>query len=319
MTQFVLDVFPRKNRKKCKRFIFSSKKKIVVGRSYSCDLILEDPCVSREHISISVEDGFEITDLNSKNGTKFEKKHIRDDVFDIKTGDEIQIGHTLIRFLAHDHVLHPTKKINWANHLRSFFTYPIIAILLFMISLLSSGLYELMLTTQHDYLDVQIYKDMMMSGGFIVLVAFTLFAFTATSKHTIKFFPALSYTSVCAIFIMAFNLALDLLLQPIYANSLSHIKTLGIYTFLFSLSVLLSILFIAYLEEGKILKRVWVISALIISCIISLMFYEHVLPSDHDRLLPKFETSISVYAWEPKEAMSIEEFFMHTDTSFADP
>lgn len=67
------------------------KERIVIGRSGECDLILNDPLVSRKHCVLKREgDNIFIEDAKSKNGTFLNGKKIQ--VSKVEIGDEIGVG-----------------------------------------------------------------------------------------------------------------------------------------------------------------------------------------------------------------------------------
>ena len=71
----------------------------VVGRSDSCDLVLDNPLVSRSHAVFETVGGkMTIRDLQSHNGTYVNGE--RRDVVPLNSGDEIRIGSHQIRYLA---------------------------------------------------------------------------------------------------------------------------------------------------------------------------------------------------------------------------
>ena len=73
---------------------------IIVGRlSTACDIICEDPQMSKQHFALSVEeDGLFVTDMNSSNGTFVNRIKIPPgEKVALKSGDEILAGN--IRFL----------------------------------------------------------------------------------------------------------------------------------------------------------------------------------------------------------------------------
>jgi pSer/pThr/pTyr-binding forkhead associated (FHA) protein len=64
---------------------------ILIGRSEACDLVLNDPMISRRNTKIKRDwSGVTITDLNSKNGTFVNNEKISEKV--LKDGDEFRIG-----------------------------------------------------------------------------------------------------------------------------------------------------------------------------------------------------------------------------------
>ncbi len=71
---------------------------VTIGRSRTCDIVLSDPNVSREHAEIRPRGGsWVLTDLGSTNGsclngTRIERPEV------LKAGDEVELGTSTIRF-----------------------------------------------------------------------------------------------------------------------------------------------------------------------------------------------------------------------------
>lgn len=72
------------------------KKTFLVGRRKSNDLVIENLAVSGTHARIErLENGYVLSDLQSKNGTYVNRKQVTTCL--LKNGDVIQIGmHTLV-------------------------------------------------------------------------------------------------------------------------------------------------------------------------------------------------------------------------------
>jgi hypothetical protein len=71
---------------------------VTLGRSRQCDVVLDDPNVSREHAEIRPRGGsWVLTDLGSTNGSCLNGRRI-DHAEVIKAGDEIELGTSVIRF-----------------------------------------------------------------------------------------------------------------------------------------------------------------------------------------------------------------------------
>jgi hypothetical protein len=69
----------------------------VIGRSRRCDIVLADPNVSRQHIEIRRQgDGFMLRDLGSTNGTRLNRRDIKQAV--LQHGDRIELGSTELLF-----------------------------------------------------------------------------------------------------------------------------------------------------------------------------------------------------------------------------
>jgi predicted component of type VI protein secretion system len=73
--------------------IFLEKPSLIIGRDETCDLVIQDRQVSRQHASISLEDdGYMIRDLGSKNGTFVNGQGVEGPHL-LRDGDEIQIAY----------------------------------------------------------------------------------------------------------------------------------------------------------------------------------------------------------------------------------
>ena len=71
---------------------------VTLGRSRQCDVVLDDPNVSREHAEIRPRGGsWVLSDLGSTNGSCLNGRRI-DHAEVIKPGDEIELGTSVIRF-----------------------------------------------------------------------------------------------------------------------------------------------------------------------------------------------------------------------------
>jgi DNA-binding NtrC family response regulator len=74
---------------------------VTVGAHGSCDLVLEDPQVSRKHAEIAVvPDGIRIRDLGSTNGTWWQSTKVGEVV--VPAGSTVQFGATPVRIAAAD-------------------------------------------------------------------------------------------------------------------------------------------------------------------------------------------------------------------------
>jgi len=70
---------------------------LVIGRLPDCDIVLNDPNVSRRHVEIlRVNDAFVLRDLGSTNGTKLNGVPMRESY--LSTGDNITVGSTTLVF-----------------------------------------------------------------------------------------------------------------------------------------------------------------------------------------------------------------------------
>ncbi len=82
-------------------FPLRSNREIVIGRSSDLDMVLVEDMVSRKHATISTDDrAVSIQDLGSTNGTFVNGEKIRN--VEIKEGDRILIGTSIIKLCAHN-------------------------------------------------------------------------------------------------------------------------------------------------------------------------------------------------------------------------
>ena len=69
-----------------------------LGRSRDCDIVLQDPNVSRKHAEIRPRGGsWVVTDLGSTNGSRINGRSVEGSEV-IKPGDEIEVGSTRLTF-----------------------------------------------------------------------------------------------------------------------------------------------------------------------------------------------------------------------------
>lgn len=83
---------------------------LVIGSDPTCDVVLDDPAVSRRHCEIKTSDkGFMVRDLQSRNGTWVQG--LRVDLGYLQGEETIRLGKTLLRFvLQGGETLHPISR-----------------------------------------------------------------------------------------------------------------------------------------------------------------------------------------------------------------
>ncbi len=70
---------------------------VIIGRTEDCQIILQDPSISRKHAKVVVDQtGVRVLDLKSKNGTKLNGAQIMEAV--LKNGDRLHLGKFQITF-----------------------------------------------------------------------------------------------------------------------------------------------------------------------------------------------------------------------------
>ena len=81
------------------------KPAMVIGRAAECDLVLDDPLLSRTHCVVSARENgdFYLEDLDSTNGTFLNSRNVNEKI-PLHYGDRIAIGDTIVRLLIEEEV-----------------------------------------------------------------------------------------------------------------------------------------------------------------------------------------------------------------------
>ena len=102
---------------------------VSVGRGYQNDLIIDDPYVSSEHISIGeTENGWLIEDKGSENGIKFRSHSAISPDNHLKSGDEIILGRTRLRLLSPWHPVAKTHLLPTRTSISKILSLPTVTI-----------------------------------------------------------------------------------------------------------------------------------------------------------------------------------------------
>jgi transcriptional regulator with GAF, ATPase, and Fis domain len=81
---------------------------MVIGTTAGCDLVLADPTVSRRHLALTCKGKIvELEDLGSKNGSYYAGARFHR--LEVTHGAEIMVGHTHLKVLPDEEVLHPVE------------------------------------------------------------------------------------------------------------------------------------------------------------------------------------------------------------------
>jgi transcriptional regulator with GAF, ATPase, and Fis domain len=71
----------------------ASSRAYLLGRAPECDVVIDDPSVSREHARLTTGNGFFLEDLNSTNGTRVQGKKLRaEERVRLGLGDVFEVG-----------------------------------------------------------------------------------------------------------------------------------------------------------------------------------------------------------------------------------
>lgn len=309
MSQFIVEISSKRYSKTVKRYAFDKKKSITIGRSYGCDIILDDIYVSEEQIKVTPQKSFQIEDLNSENGTYVDKSKIKNDSIDVESGAEILIGHTIVKVFSGDHAIKPTQRINWSNDLREVLLKPISSFLLICVACFVSVFYEWTFSRELDFFEESVHTGAIDALILIGLLSFIFYVLSLLSKDRLKITAAISYACLFSIVISVFAF----IPKMAFAASLSLVGTEFMTSFVISLAISGAVLFVSYVENSKIGLKDWLGVLAIIGIMQALAFYDHQFPDEYDVLEPRYESSMSALGWSPDEALSIDEFVEDVD------
>ena len=113
-------------------------KKTCLGRAYTNDIILGDPHICPKHLEIkhTKTKGWQLYDLDSDNGIWINKKRHTERIIPLKSGDEILIGKTKIRFLSKAHPVTEARELMPKNVVLETLSKRGISSLLFIVAIL---------------------------------------------------------------------------------------------------------------------------------------------------------------------------------------
>ncbi len=78
---------------------------VLLGRDADCDIVLDDPFVSRRHAEIAWNgEAYELTDLRSRNGTRVNGRRIKARVA-LRPGDVVTLGNATLVFQVSDETM----------------------------------------------------------------------------------------------------------------------------------------------------------------------------------------------------------------------
>lgn len=186
--------------------------RVVVGRGYHCDVILDDPYVSEEHLEITLlEDGrFLVTDKGSVNGVFVGPKKISDEPVALESGREIKVGRTHIKLLAPRHAVQPTRLHDRLSSLQRFMDRRRVGVILSFLCVVSGVyLYKLTEANNPDYWREDAYGMGAIILFFIGIIwSVAHISLVVFSKKYMPWPRIVSYTSVVLFMFMTFSVLL---------------------------------------------------------------------------------------------------------------
>ncbi|HIR57183.1 MAG TPA: FtsW/RodA/SpoVE family cell cycle protein [Candidatus Gallacutalibacter pullicola] len=147
-----------------------------IGRSRSCDIVLPDPNVSRDHaVLMRRESGWIITDTGSKSGTYVNHRKVTEPRI-LKPGDVISMGATSLALKRADHAAARAKKQGIARKI------PRPSLLLLLTTLV-----QFLLAVQGCFAGEAFSLTGLLPFGMLVILEWTAFAVSSKAFHRVSF------------------------------------------------------------------------------------------------------------------------------------
>ena len=188
--------------------VIVSSPRVLVGRGYHCDVILDDPYVSEEHIEITLTaDGrFLVADKGSVNGVFAGVQRIGDTPVMIDSGREIKIGRTRIGLFAPRHAIQPTRSHDGFSSFLRLIDQRLVGMALSLVAAVAVAcLFSLVHTNDPDYWKTDAYG---IGAGFFLLIWVVWSAIhlslVVASKKALPWPRVISYVSVVMLGLAAF-------------------------------------------------------------------------------------------------------------------
>lgn len=193
------------------RFVATASR-VVVGRGYDCDVILDDPYVSENHFEVTLlaEGRFLVTDKGSVNGVFKGLEKMPNEPFAIESGQEIKVGRTHIKLFSPQHAVPPTRLHDRLSALQNFMDRRWIGIVLSCLCIAAGiALYRLTDADNPEYWRVGFYSTGAMILFFIAIMwSVVNISLVVFSKKHIPWPRIVSYVSVVLFMFMTFSMLL---------------------------------------------------------------------------------------------------------------
>ena len=211
---------------------------IQIGRGYDNDLILFDPYISGTHVEIKEdENGWYLNDVSAQNGVMMNEKVLERKYARLKSGDEIQLGKTRLRFLSPAHPVASALKLNYTNRFYKKISQPVVTLIILAV-LLNVEFFDHYMTSYESLtLEKFISRAVMLLGSMIVWAG--IWAFVGRLiKNSTHFCAQLNLNAL--FFIVGF-IFINLSVYAGYgvnSQALEAVLILGFYGIFFTLLIL---------------------------------------------------------------------------------
>ncbi len=287
------------------------KDEVVIGRSFACDVIVEDDFVSPEHIKINlVKNGaYEVKDLGSENGTSIRKAVIHEEAVTLKSGQSCKIGKTRLRIYTADHEIRPTRRLNFGTKLQVLLDNAAISFLLFAFSVFFGTLYSWNTADPQKFMDEDVYMAVFAFAASIITLAIIGAIGKIVSHKKSQFTGEISsYSLIVFLLVIYIWFVEPYLFFYVPTMFISWTVTISVtMVFFVALGV-----FASYIEEGRVVRKTMGFAVILGAFIAGLSLFDDIGYND----MPRYPSQILVGDYSGLELQSPEEFIEHSAKLF---
>ncbi len=287
------------------------KQDILIGRSFGCDVILDDDFISPEHLKISLtgDDCYRLTDLNSENGTYISKDVLQDEGATFESGQVCRIGKTKLRIYRAQHAIKATRRLNFGTKLQGFFSNPVISFLIFSLSVVFGTIYSWVIADPINFMDEEVYKSAFAVASSILVLSIIGAVGKLVSHKKPQFTGEVSSYSLI-VFSLVFYIWF---IQPYLFFYVTTMVVSWVVTISVTMVFFIALGFFAsYIEEGRIVRKTMGFAFILGSFIAGLSLLDDIGYSDS----PSYPAQIMVGDYSGITLVSSDEFLKNSEDLF---
>jgi len=286
---------------------------VIIGRGFDSDVIISDVTVSPTHLKIDrLEEGFEIQNLSSENGTKLNDVPLSESPQSLSIPAEVRLGDFKGRILSPTAEVAPTRIKSASNGWFSFLSNPYWAGFFVIITAIAIAAGKYISTPVSQ--DSLMYLSKVLPAMLLMLaLALLIASVSRLSAHRWAFVPALSIASLFLLLPLVFEYIgqfLDYLLTTDWPSTILKHST----EFL-----LLPILLILYLTRVHYIRVISAIGiAVLVTMPVTAFFISDMVDQMSNRSgftpMPNYNKSLSSLDIRLKKTMEVSDFLEQSES-----
>ena len=284
MEEIVVQIGPRNGQQT--RYQKFGGQSVRIGRSYTSDLIVNDPYIAAEQVHLRRAEGqWYLEVIDQTNPVFINGKPTRLLKTPIKSGDQIHIGRTTITVFSTAHDIEPARKLFFSNWFYRSAWRPFIPWIVLALVALGVGISEYL-----DSYDEINWEDIVSSALAGVLVLFLWAAVWSiigrVIRHQPQFYIQLTLTGL--VYLLA--ILIEFILGPMEYLSNSYFLS-DVYHWLFAL-LILSLLLNVNLSVASNIRRPHRVAVVISAATLLFLFGMYKLDEEEFQWQPKYPQSL---------------------------